>query len=449
MTNSALTAIHARKAAVRLPEHDLHRRSVVALISGILAFAIPLVIGVYWPIYSLSQGTAIALLRPSILAGSLLLGALWHHVPLSTAEVQLTCVLGILTAVLLIPSLTATDPARALAVWLKLAVLCVIALLLSRALRDARTAKWFGAGLIFASMTVGIFTVLTYVHFIGFVTPTYRLTREFKGIAERTGIPLNAIPFTSVFSFLAGVCLVRASASLWVVGFALFVVSTALTGSRAPLGVLLLSACGLALLNALQSRRLFLKLSAFMVAVSTPVVIMLLMLKTPFKTMSSLTEGRWDLWYVAVEKFKERPMLGFGFDSWHDDLVSMLPGAYSLTRYMAKSIVGGYHNEYLGLLAEQGLIGFVPAMLLVFFLFYLCWKGAFYGWQTWRGGQWALFTCLFLLFRAGVEVPGLFGEGSEPADYLAYIFVAIVASRFSTEEDFLRATLVSHETGRN
>jgi hypothetical protein len=52
--------------------------------------------------------------------------------------------------------------------------------------------------------------------------------------------------------------------------------------------------------------------------------------------------------------------------------------------------------------------------------------------------QWALFACLFLLLRANVEVPGLFGYAQDPADYLAYVFMAIVVSRFSTEEDCAR-----------
>ena len=300
-----------------------------------------------------------------------------------------------------------------------------------------------GTGLLFAAVLVGAFTVFTYIRFVGFAVPTYKVAREFKGIAERAGIPLNAIPFTSVFAYLTGMSLLRANWFLYLTGFSLFVISSAFTGSRAPLMVLLLSACALALLNGFQNRRLALRLLACLLAVAVPIAGVLLISHIPFKHMSSLTEGRWDLWYVALKKFSQRPIFGSGFDSWHDDLVSMLPGAYSLTSYLAKSIVGGYHNEYLALLAEQGIVGFVPAMLLVCFLFSSCWKAAFRGWNTWHSGQWALFACIFLLLRAGLEIPGLFGDGSEPADFLAYIFVAIVVSRFSSEEDFLHANTSS------
>jgi hypothetical protein len=40
-----------------------------------------------------------------------------------------------------------------------------------------------------------------------------------------------------------------------------------------------------------------------------------------------------------------------------------------------------------------------------------------------------------------VEVPGLFGYANDPADYLAYCFVAVVVSRMSLHEDGRRLAL--------
>lgn len=417
---------------------DVKTQSAMALFSGLLALSIPLIVALYWPLYSISPDAAVVLLRPSIIGASFILTLLWYRAPATSAELQAACVLALLSSSLLIPCLTGTDPARSLGVWAKLLILCVMSLLLSRALRNDGTARAFGLALIVAGIVVGAFTVFTYVRFVGLALPTYKVARQFKGIAERTGIPLNAIPFTSVFSFMAGMSLVRPTWILYLLGSGLFIISSALTGSRTPLVVLAVSAGVLALLNALRSRRSPIRLMAYIVAIAIPVVIAFFLVHTPFKRMSALTEGRWDLWYVALEKFTTRPIFGYGYDSWHDDLASLLPGAYSLTHYMEKTIVGGYHNEYLALLAEQGLVGFLPAMIVVYFLLQACWKSAFRSWQTWHSGQWPLFACIFLLLRAGLEIPGLFGDGSEPADYLAYIFVAIVVSRFSVEEDFLR-----------
>jgi O-antigen ligase len=141
--------------------------------------------------------------------------------------------------------------------------------------------------------------------------------------------------------------------------------------------------------------------------------------------------------------------MGYGFDSWRDDLVSRLPGEYRLTSYDAINLAGGYHNEYLTLLAEQGLVGLFPVMAVFIFLLRCSWKLAFRPSATWRNGQWALFGCIFLLLRASVEAPGLFGYSQEPADYLAFIFLAIVASRFSVEEDYVKSAQAIAEYRRH
>lgn len=417
---------------------DAKTHSGIALFSCTLVSLIPLVLGLYWPLFSVSQGAAVAMLRPLILSASLLLAVTWYYARITSAEVQAACVLGLLSGALFVTSLTSVEPARALADWVKILVLFTITLLLSRALRHEATAKCFGVALILAGVLVGAFILITYLRSLGFVMPTYKLTRIFKGVAERADIPLNAVPFTSVFSFLLGMCLVRANRLLWLVGAALFIISSVFTGSRTPLAVLLISIFAVLVLNALRSPNLPVRVAAYLIAIALPLAITVFVTQTSSRQMSAITEGRWDLWYVAYKKFVERPLFGFGFSSWHDDLASMMPGEYALTAYMNKNILGAYHNEYLGLLADQGLVGFLPAMLLVGFLSYSSWKCAFRSWSIWQGGQWVLVACIFLLIRACVEMPGLFGEGREPADFLAYIFVAIVVSRFSVEEDFLR-----------
>jgi hypothetical protein len=68
-------------------------------------------------------------------------------------------------------------------------------------------------------------------------------------------------------------------------------------------------------------------------------------------------------------------------------------------------------------------------------------------WLAWRTSIPAisrhviLLTCVFLLLRAAVEVPGLFAYANDSADYLAYCFVAVVVSRMSLHEDMRRLTL--------
>jgi O-antigen ligase len=272
--------------------------------------------------------------------------------------------------------------------------------------------------------------------------PTYKSAREFKGVANTHGLPLNAIAFTSVFSYIMGLCLIRLNLFLQCLGVVLLAVTSVFTGSRAPIGVLIISVFGLVLLNLLRDRRLWARFLGYLGAAAVVAAILFILIRVPFKTMTDATEGRWDLWSVAVDKFEERPLVGYGFESWRDDLVSRLPGEYEMTSNIALTIAGGYHNEYLTMLAEQGLIGTAPILALFGFVLALSWKLAFRRWKTWDKGQWALFGCLFLMLRGAVEMPGLFGYAQDPSDYLAWLFVALLVSRFSMEEDGMREAAV-------
>jgi O-antigen ligase len=413
----------------------------LSLVSQGLAFAIPVIIAAYWPIYAVSPGFAVAIFRPAVIGATMLLALLWYRSPLTLAEAKVASLIAMLAIAFLLPSIAATDPGRAFTDWAKLMILCVMSLLLCRALRDSSTAKALGLSLIVASTIIAALIVVTYFRYMGLVIPTYNSVRAFKGIAEKANVPLNTVPFASLFSYLAGMCILRRNWALWMLGVALFVVCSGLTGSRAPVAALLASGFALFLLQAVRSSRLLTRVTAYLVTVVIALSIGFLLMHLTSKQLSEVTEGRWDLWSVAVTKFTERPILGHGYESWRDDLVSRLPGEYKLTGRMAMMIAGGYHNEYLTIVAEEGLVGLIPTLALAWFLLHATWRLGFRNWHTWDGGRWALFACLFLLIRANVEVPGLFGYAQEPADYLAYIFLAIVVSRLSVEEDYVRSII--------
>ncbi len=412
-------------------------RSGAALLSRGLALLVPLLLGIYWFVYQSDTDLAIRALRPAMLSATLLAALIWTRPALTQAELTLGRILAAMCVVLLVPSLAATSSSRALADWLKMAFLCVIALLICRALRDPGTARAFGRGLIVASVLGVVLIVYFYISLVGFTLPTYQSARVLKATALlHANLPLNAAAFSCVYAYVCGMCLLPGRRALWWLGLVVFTVSSVLTGSRAPIAILLASALALGLANGLVSRHFPTQFFTWLAIFSLIAGLIVATQVVTFSQMSKATEGRWDLWSVAWQKFTERPLFGYGFDSWRDDLVSRLPGEYRLTSYDAINLAGGYHSEYLTMLAEQGLIGLFPVLALFVFLLHSSWKLAFQRTATWRNGQWALFGCLFLLLRAGVEAPGLFGYGQEPADYLAFIFVAIVVSRFSVEEDF-------------
>lgn len=408
------------------------------LLWQLLACIVPVCMGLYWPVYPSNPSLVAMIFRPLTLATTLALCFFFSYgTPVTQAEKRLAGVLVLFCAILLAPCLTATNPARALQDWLKLLVLCAFSLMLCRALRYPPVAKAFGAALLAASAVIAVLMIVTYLRYMGWTPPTYTAVRILKGAAARAGIPLNPISFACVFAYVSAMCLLRGTALLWSLGLTILAISSALTGSRAPLALVLGSSLALIVLNALRSRRLWVCVLGCVLAGAGIFGAFTVGVRFGPREISALTEGRSDLWTVAFQKFTERPIFGYGYESWSDDLISRLPGA-ALTREVGRDFQGGYHNEFLTALAEEGIIGFAALLALFWFLLRCCWRLAFRPFSTCRNGQWALLGGLFLLLRALIEVPGLFGYAQEPADFLAYIFLAIVVSRLSREEDDLR-----------
>jgi O-antigen ligase len=325
--------------------------------------------------------------------------------------------------------LTATDPARAMREWLKLFIMCAISLLLCRALRHTRTARILGSVLMIASAVDGAEMVAIYVKYFGLVLPTYATNRAYKGqILDNGGLALNAIAFECVFAYICGMCLLRSTKLLWSLGLVLLMISSALTGSRAPVALFGVSVVALIVTNALRSRRLLVVCGGLVLAAAIVVGVIVAFSTFTREQMLAATEGRVYWWSVAFQKYTERPVLGHGYGSAED-----APGF----------IAGGYHSEYLTALAEQGVVGFIAVLNLFWFLLRCSWNLASRPSYTWQNGQWALFGCFFLLVRAVVELPGLFGTAQGPADFLAYLFLAIVVSRLSREEDYMLSEMRS------
>ncbi|MGA8027356.1 MAG: O-antigen ligase family protein [Bryobacteraceae bacterium] len=406
--------------------------------SGLAAASIPLSISLYWIIFWLAPGFEGSLLRVSVFACSFFLAFIWYRAPLSHAEVNLIRVLGIAAFLLLIPTLMATQRSHAIAGWLKTVVLFTICCFVARGLRHPPTARVFGIALLAGGVILIAFILYTYVRNVGFAIPTYKTAREFKGIEERAGVPLNSIAFAAVITYLAGLCLMRITRLLIFIGIPLFVTSSLFTGSRAPLAILIASLFVMLCINGFRSRSLLMRVATALFASGVVLGGIAIVVLVSDKDLSGVTEGRSHLWSVGLHKFVERPLFGYGYESWRDDLVSRLPGEYELTFALAKSLGGGYHNEYISVLAEEGVIGGVAAGLIVWLLLRSSWLLAFRQWGAVHTKQWPLFACVFLLLRANFEVPGLFGYGQDPVDYIAYVLVAIVLSRFSVEEDWAR-----------
>ena len=428
---------------------------------------IPVFIGVAWPVGMVRPQIMNVLFRPAILSVALVLAVMCGQVRTSMAELKLAQRLALLSALWLCTAFAATDVQRALAGWLKVSLMCMLALLLSRALRNAMAARAFGHGMILSAVITSAFTLYMYFHVMGAAIPTPEVAGQYKGHVLRLGVSTNVEGFTGMMTFILAMCLlptsrfrrpvrqpesetspgpppsVSSAVARWSLGAILLFICTVFTGSRTVLAMCVFGGFAVALSKGTRSRNTFVRYQAFSICAVMVIGIPLLMSVASFKQMSDITNGRWDLWYVAVQKFSERPVTGYGFESVQDDLYARQPGVYPVPKRPDGKFPGGYHNEYLATLAEEGLIGFIPLVALFCFLMKSCWQLAFLKWQTWQCGVWPLFTGFVLLIRACDEMGGLFGYANSGPDCLAYIFLAIVVSRFSIEEERASAVVRS------
>ena len=235
--------------------------------------------------------------------------------------------------------------------------------------------------------------------------------------------------------------LIQAKKLLVAVGILVFFVAGLMTGSRTPIAISSIGLFAVVLIGALRSPKFNTRFLGWMVAACLALGLTVGLVPMRISgDMSHLTEGRWDLWYVAWQKFTEQPIFGYGFESWRDDLASRVPGVYGMQAgvYGLEHLAAGsYHNIYLTMLAEQGLVGSLPTLAIFWFLLSKSYGLAFREFATWRKGRWALLGALFIVLHGMVEASGIFGYAQAPDDYCAMIFLAIIVSRYSREEEYM------------
>lgn len=213
----------------------------ISLISEVAAFFIPFLLGVYWAPVGIGFELKATVLRCVIAGLATLLLVVGFRAPLTRAETTFAALFGLLALLLIVPCLTATDSARAFKDVLKLVLLFAAGLAMARGLRHGRTARAFGYGMLVGSTVTAVLILSAYIRHMGLSLPTYQGLRILKEVLSRgEGFPLNPISFTAFFMYLIGLCLAPPRALTWCAGIFVFAVSSFLTGSRAPLGILLL-----------------------------------------------------------------------------------------------------------------------------------------------------------------------------------------------------------------
>jgi len=399
-----------------------------AMLSCILSFTLPVLLALYWPLTGLHFTWVGSAVRGSLLAITGLFAMLWWKAPVTNSERKWGGVLTAYLTLLVLNAIPAEQTARSLQNSLRILFLLVFCLILARAFRHLPTRRAFGVGALVSALFLSAYILGCYVTFLGTAMPTYVSTRIFKAtVGHVLGVGLNPLGFSTAFFCMLAACTLRAT---WILSATLCVVisiCSIFTGSRTPLALMVVS---LLLVLAIELCRSYPKFRFFCLGVLLPVLMLAggfeLRNGIDMKELSVITENRTDLWTVAWAKFTERPLTGYGADSWGDDLISRLPGFYQQTSVIVENHAGGYHNAYLTLLAEEGIFIFAFAIFLLVSAFRSVNLASGNTRQDRQRRAMLSFTLIFLVLRGLIEVPGWFGYGEDPAEFSCYALLALI-----------------------
>jgi O-antigen ligase len=328
-----------------------------------------------------------------------------------------------------------------------------IATLLLLTFRSPHARRSFASGMTLFVFVGSSLIIGGYARFAGARFPDYYTLRQFKDFAtESLGMAVNPLSFAIVLAFV--ISYPSWSRKLWFgvpLGF-LVLLSMFLSGSRATIVAVVLSVVAIRFVGLLQRFPRYYRWYAY--TACSLFVVVLFSASPPLRhavmnpyDWSEWTTGRLDLWIAGLTKFAERPVTGWGAGSWHADLYYYLPdyrqwGRESLTVLES----GGFHSVYITVLAEKGMLGFLPGMLVLGLL-------AAYSTFLFRArkvvatetGVFATvlpFLFALLVLRGASEHAGLLAYGNGIVDFVAYATAALIAAVY---EEYRASRLPSHK----
>ena len=151
--------------------------------------------------------------------------------------------------------------------------------------------------------------------------------------------------------------------------------------------------------------------------------------------LSEITTGRSELWGAAMQKVAERPLLGWGAFTWDLDLSRYLT-LYSsdMGRFDGLSS-GSFHNAYLTVLAEKGVLGFGAGLCLLGYglscSLRLYWSRKLLSEDDQRIASIAPVWVFLVILHGFSEQGGLFGYANAAVDFITYSGLALILAVFS------------------
>lgn len=260
-------------------------------------------------------------------------------------------------------------------------------------------------------------------------------TEQLKAAAEASNIQLNPIAGMAAMAVL----LVATLAHSWKIraGIMLFAFAViAASGARTTLISLVTAITMVACVRyfGLRNTRAFILLGILLVLfVACLGAANILQFPISETEAARITSGRIYLWRVAWESFLERPVFGWGADTWKASLASFAIEIPARWRVGALKLDNGaYHNAYLAWLAERGivvtLIGLAALWMVMRKAWYLFSVRHYLTGFDRRVAETAPALMLVIALRGLGEVSGLLSYADGVDDFLAFVAAGLIIS---------------------
>jgi O-antigen ligase len=338
-------------------------------------------------------------------------------------------------------TLFATDFREASLDLVRQAYIVSVSLLLMLSLRNPISRAALARGMVLLAIACALMIFVLYVSYAGFSFGSLADLREFKFYTQESlDVPLNPISFAMILAFL--LAYPALSQRRWIAALTTVVVlaATVLSFSRTTLLVLLLGSSVVGLVAAIRRQPVWLRQTVYPFAAAGLVVAGVYLLPHAngiFDSyeLSELTSGRSDIWPAAWDKFVDAPLTGWGADpAFLSDvnLVAYLPvyDPWLLESLRSAVEAGSFHNIYLTVLAEKGLIVFIPSMVMAAFLIRQSWRLHAHRVRfSKRDAAYATVAPLIvviILVRGLSEHAGWWADANATVDYLSYVAASLI-----------------------
>ncbi|MFN4282709.1 MAG: O-antigen ligase family protein [Alphaproteobacteria bacterium] len=321
----------------------------------------------------------------------------------------------------------------------------LLAISLVMLLRDPQARMASLGGLLAILLAAGGAAAWVYLTFVPVYGFSYEGVRMIKGVALLDhGIGLNSLSYLAVIALFGWRIAYRPHPVADMLLLALGFLCIFLLGSRATLAALLIAWASVRFLRFMWSASPL--VGAFGIALLTSLAGLCVFILADYAVeireifgadlLREISVGRTDMWGAGLEMWLQRPLFGWGPESWRDLMLEFLPGTGDRFLTLIGNLESGsFHNGFVTMAAERGTLGLLSAIAIQIYLF-RCAVQLYRGRDVLDERDRMMATLaptlvLFMFLRSLAESSGLFGTANGEVDYMTYFvssyFVALYA----------------------